>query len=69
VIITFAFIADFATPFPSEIFVGLMGLPQEDRETFLEWKDAILRAQPHETKAVFETVKVELVVSAASNPV
>jgi cytochrome P450 len=38
------FLAEFAVPFPCEIFVELMGLPTDDLPMFLAWKDEILRA-------------------------
>jgi len=33
----------FATPLPSTIFLRLMGLPQEDLATFLQWRDDTVR--------------------------
>src|SRR5437773_201453 len=37
------FTNELATPFPSAIFLGLMGLPWEELETFLRFKEGILR--------------------------
>ena len=37
------FIRDYAIPFPSSVFLELMGLPWEELETFLRLKDGILR--------------------------
>jgi cytochrome P450 len=34
---------EFATPLPSAIFLRLMGLPQSDLPTFLQWRDNIIR--------------------------
>ncbi|MGH9206559.1 MAG: cytochrome P450, partial [Acidimicrobiales bacterium] len=34
---------EFATPLPSTIFLRLMGLPQEDLSTFLQWRDNVIR--------------------------
>jgi cytochrome P450 len=34
---------DFATPLPSTIFLALMGLPQSDLTTFLQWRDNTIR--------------------------
>lgn len=34
---------DFATPFPSAVFLRLMGLPQSDLEMFLQWRDDTIR--------------------------
>ena len=46
----------FAVPFPCRVFLSLMGLPQEDLDLFLEFKDNILRSQqiePDATKAYY----------------
>jgi cytochrome P450 len=37
------FTDEFAVPFPSSVFLGLMGLPWEELDTFLRLKDGILR--------------------------
>ena len=37
------FTEDLAVPFPSAVFLGLMGLPWDELETFLRLKDGILR--------------------------
>jgi cytochrome P450 len=37
------FTDEFAVPFPSSVFLGLMGLPWEELPTFLRLKDGILR--------------------------
>ncbi|MGB3354207.1 MAG: cytochrome P450 [Mycobacterium sp.] len=34
--------ADLATPYPSQVFLTLFGLPLEDRERLVAWKDAII---------------------------
>src|SRR5581483_888241 len=34
---------EFATPLPSTIFLRLMGLPQSDLATFLQWRDNTIR--------------------------
>lgn len=39
------FVTDFAFEFPIRVFLELMGLPQEDMATFLEWEHAILRSE------------------------
>ncbi len=55
------FLQDFAVPYPSQIFVGLMGLPKEEIKTFLAWKDEILRADSAEEIAKsWDTVRREL---------
>lgn len=35
-------VADLATPFPSQVFLTLFGLPMADRDRLVQWKDAIL---------------------------
>jgi cytochrome P450 len=37
------FTSELAVPFPSSVFLGLMGLPWEELDTFLRLKDGILR--------------------------
>src|SRR5579884_2689266 len=37
------FTEEFAVPFPSAVFLGLMGLPWEELDTFLRLKDGIIR--------------------------
>ena len=34
--------ADLATPYPSQVFLTLFGLPLEDRERLIAWKDAVI---------------------------
>jgi cytochrome P450 len=34
--------ADLATPYPSQVFLTLFGLPLSDRERLIAWKDAII---------------------------
>lgn len=34
--------ADLATPYPSQVFLTLFGLPLEDRDRLVAWKDAII---------------------------
>lgn len=37
------FHAEFAVPLPCTVFLQLLGLPLEDLEMFLEWKDGVIR--------------------------
>ncbi|WP_231974772.1 cytochrome P450 [Mycobacterium sp. E1747] len=37
------FVAAVAVPFPSQVFLTLFGLPLEDRERLIAWKDAIVQ--------------------------
>src|SRR3954453_6240274 len=39
------FTEDFADIFPSSVFLGLMGLPEEERSMFLRLRDGILHAE------------------------
>jgi cytochrome P450 len=45
------FVAEFAFEFPIRVFLELMGLPQKDMATFLEWEHAILRSDSIEPVA------------------
>jgi cytochrome P450 len=45
------FVADFAFEFPIRVFLELMGMPQDDMATFLEWEHAILRSSEQEPVA------------------
>jgi cytochrome P450 len=48
--------ADLATPFPSQVFLTLFGLPLEDRSRLIRWKDAIiaisLQSEPDEADLI-----------------
>ena len=35
-------IADLATPYPSQVFLTLFGLPLDDRTRLIDWKDAVI---------------------------
>ena len=45
---------DFATPLPSTVFLAMMGLPQDDLDALLRWRDDIIRpaADPQEAEAI-----------------
>jgi cytochrome P450 len=45
------FVSEFAFEFPIRVFLDLMGMPQEDMATFLEWEHAILRSDSIEPVA------------------
>lgn len=40
---TCEFVADLAVPFPSQVFLTLFGLPLEDRDRLVQWKESILQ--------------------------
>src|SRR5262249_15889011 len=37
-------VTDFALPLPAQVFLSLFGLPPEDRDRLIAWKDAVLGA-------------------------
>jgi cytochrome P450 len=37
-------VADLAIPYPSDVFLTLFGLPLEDRDRLIAWKDAVIAA-------------------------
>ena len=39
------FHAEFAVPLPCTVFLQLLGLPLEDLDQFLEWKDGVIRPE------------------------
>jgi cytochrome P450 len=50
-------VPDLATPFPSQVFLTLFGLPLEDRDRLVQWKDAILQfTDPSSTEATPEVM-------------
>ncbi len=38
------FVEEFAIPFPSYIFLDLMGMPREKLDDFIAWQDGLMRA-------------------------
>ena len=45
------FVADFASQFPSYVFMALMGLPRDDLPQLLEWENAFMRGPDFEARA------------------
>lgn len=45
------FIEDFAVPFPSYIFLSLMGMPVEEAPKFLAWEQGMLRGETPQDRA------------------
>jgi len=41
--------ADIAIPYPSQVFLTLFGLPLEDRDRLIAWKDAVIALAEHPT--------------------
>ncbi|GAB1814462.1 cytochrome P450 [Mycobacterium sp. MUNTM1] len=52
------FVGDLATPFPSQVFLTLFGLPLADRDRLVQWKESILAftdpASPEPTPEVMQ---------------
>jgi cytochrome P450 len=46
--------ADFARLYPFQVFLDLYGMPVEDRDRVIDWKDAVIGDKPYMTKADFE---------------
>jgi cytochrome P450 len=53
------FANEFAVPFPSAVFLGLMGLPWEELDTFLQLKDGILRPGGEEVVDAEERARIQ----------
>jgi cytochrome P450 len=52
--------ADFARLYPFQVFLDLYGLPVEDRDTLIGWKDAIVGDKEYLTLAELEEGQLEL---------
>jgi cytochrome P450 len=60
---------EFAEVFPSAVFLGLMGLPWEELDTFLRLRDGILRPQKTDPDALLDGAKRNAVMSATGQEV
>jgi cytochrome P450 len=49
------FTEEFAEIFPSSVFLGLMGLPEDDLRMFLDLRDGILHPEKEDPMALYET--------------
>ncbi|MDV3124611.1 cytochrome P450 [Mycobacterium sp. 21AC1] len=50
-------VPDLATPFPSQVFLTLFGLPMADRDRLVQWKDSILQfTDPSSSEATPEVL-------------
>jgi cytochrome P450 len=50
-------VTDLATPFPSQVFLTLFGLPMADRDRLVQWKDSILQfTDPSSSEATPEVL-------------
>jgi cytochrome P450 len=45
--------ADLASPYPFQVFLDLYGLPLEDRDRLIAWKDAVIADKPYATRDDF----------------
>ena len=52
--------ADFAKLYPFQVFLDLYGLPVEDRDQVIAWKDAIIGDKPYLTREELEGGEVAL---------
>ncbi len=48
------FTEEFAELFPSSVFLGLMGLPEDDMRMFLDLRDGILHPEKHDPDALLD---------------
>jgi cytochrome P450 len=63
------FSEEFAELFPSAVFLGLMGLPWEELDTFLRLRDGILRPQKFDPDALLDPARRNAVMSATGQEV
>ena len=63
------FSEEFAELFPSAVFLGLMGLPWEELDTFLRLRDGILRPQKTDPDALLDPARRNAVMSATGDEV
>jgi cytochrome P450 len=52
--------ADFARLYPFQVFLDLYGLPVEDRDRIIDWKDAIIGDTPYPTQAEYHKAQLLL---------
>ena len=58
------FTEDFAELFPSSVFLGLMGLPEEELRMFLDLRDGIMHCEKIDPDALFDPDKRSAVMQA-----
>jgi cytochrome P450 len=49
--------AELAIPYPFQVFLDLYGLPLEDRDRLIAWKDAVIADKPYVTEADFASTR------------
>jgi cytochrome P450 len=66
------FTTDFGRPLPVSVFLDLMGLPQEKRDTFVKWAMDLLHSQSRETMAeamgLISSYLKEVIAEKAEHP-
>ena len=60
--------ADFARLYPFQVFLDLYGLPLEDRDRLIAWKDAIVADKPYLTMAELEQGQRAVGISHRRDP-
>jgi cytochrome P450 len=63
------FTEEFADLFPSSVFLGLMGLPEEELEMFLRLRDGILHPEKHDPDALYDVDKRLAVMNATGEEI
>jgi cytochrome P450 len=63
------FTEEFAEVFPSSVFLGLMGLPEEELRMFLRLRDGILHAEKIDPDALFDAEKRAAVMEATGQEI
>jgi cytochrome P450 len=63
------FTEEFADLFPSSVFLGLMGLPEEELRMFLRLRDGILHPEKHDPDALFDMDKRLAVMNATGEEI
>jgi cytochrome P450 len=63
------FTEEFADLFPSSVFLGLMGLPEEELHMFLRLRDGILHPEKHDPDALFDMDKRLAVMNATGEEI
>jgi cytochrome P450 len=63
------FTEEFAELFPSSVFLGLMGLPEDEMRMFLHMRDGILHPEKWDANALFDTDARAAVMSAGGQAV
>jgi cytochrome P450 len=63
------FTEEFAELFPSSVFLGLMGLPEDEMQMFLRMRDGILHAEKFDENALFDPVARTAVMDKAGGEI